>query len=196
MAVSESFPQRFEKVFPRQAPFNTPRYTHFARSLFSNLLGGIGYFHGTSVVDRTYAPEYEEEDEGFWEDALAAQTRPGAANFEGPTELFTSIPSRPFFPRGFLWDEGFHLVPISEWDMDLTLEIVKSWLSLVDEDGWIPREQILGDEARSKVPQEFQTQYPHYANPPTIFFILTKFIDKLEEVQAQGGDSSEYIRPR
>lgn len=182
-SVSLSFPERFEKIFPREAPFDASNYTKFARSLFSNLLGGIGYFHGTSVVDRSYANEYEEEDEGFWEEAAEAQRRPDVAKYEGPSELFSSIPSRPFFPRGFLWDEGFHLIPISEWDMDLTLEIVKSWLSLVDDDGWIGREQILGDEARTKVPMEFQTQYPHYANPPTLFFILTKFIDKLEEFQ-------------
>ena len=49
----------------------------------------------------------------------------------------------------------------------------------MDEDGWIAREQILGDEARSKVPPEFQVQYPHYANPPTLFMILEALIDKL-----------------
>jgi len=49
----------------------------------------------------------------------------------------------------------------------------------MDEDGWIGREQILGPEARSKVPQEFQVQYPHYANPPTLFLVLESFIDKL-----------------
>jgi mannosyl-oligosaccharide glucosidase len=59
------------------------------------------------------------------------------------------------------------------------LDIVKSWLSLMDEDGWIAREQILGLEARSKVPPEFTTQYPLYANPPTLFMILEVFIDKL-----------------
>jgi hypothetical protein len=31
------------------------------------------------------------------------------------------------------------------------LDIVKSWFDLVDEDGWVAREQILGAEARSKV---------------------------------------------
>jgi len=51
----------------------------------------------------------------------------------------------------------------------------------MDETGWIAREQILGDQARSKVPKEFQIQYPHYANPPTLFFILSKFLDKAWE---------------
>ncbi len=49
----------------------------------------------------------------------------------------------------------------------------------MDDDGWIGREQILGPEARSKVPQEFQTQYPHYANPPTLFLVLEAFVEKL-----------------
>ena len=51
----------------------------------------------------------------------------------------------------------------------------------MDEDGWIGREQILGPEARSKVPPEFQVQYPHYANPPTLFLVLETFVQKLEE---------------
>lgn len=50
----------------------------------------------------------------------------------------------------------------------------------MDEDGWIAREQILGSEARSKVPPEFTVQYPHYANPPTLFIILEAFIEQLE----------------
>ncbi|KAI9778325.1 MAG: Processing alpha glucosidase I [Geoglossum umbratile] len=175
----KSFSDRFSRVFSRQRPFDQPKYEVFARSLFSNLIGGIGYFYGDSVVDRSYAPEYEEESEGFWEDAAEARDR-HSEKLEGPFELFSSIPSRPFFPRGFLWDEGFHLLPVVDWDIDLTLEIVKSWFNLMDDDGWIAREQILGPEARSKVPVEFRVQYPHYANPPTLFFVIDAFIDKLE----------------
>lgn len=54
----------------------------------------------------------------------------------------------------------------------------------MDEDGWIAREQILGLEARSKVPAEFQVQYPHYANPPTLFLILETFMDKLKSKES------------
>ena len=50
----------------------------------------------------------------------------------------------------------------------------------MDEDGWIAREQILGLEARNKVPPEFRVQYPHYANPPTLFMVLELFLDKLK----------------
>ena len=35
--------------------------------------------------------------------------------------------------------------------MQLSLEILKDWIDLIDEDGWVAREQILGEEARSKV---------------------------------------------
>ena len=87
--------------------------------MLSNLVGGIGYFYGDSLVDRSYAPEYEEENEGFWDEAAEARGR-AVLSQDGPSELFTSVPSRPFFPRGFLWDEGFHLLPVADWDMDLT----------------------------------------------------------------------------
>ncbi|EFQ97264.1 mannosyl-oligosaccharide glucosidase [Nannizzia gypsea CBS 118893] len=175
--ISASFSQKYEKTFKPLAPFNNPEYLRFSKEMLSNLVGGIGYFYGDSIVDRSYAPEYDEENEGFWEEAAEARSRAKLIP-TNPSELFTSVPSRPFFPRGFLWDEGFHLLPIMEWDLDLTLQIVKSWLNLMDEDGWIAREQILGPEARSKVPSEFQTQYPHYANPPTLFLVLREFMNK------------------
>lgn len=176
--TSNHFKSKFAKIFSPKAPFTDAKYTKFSQAMLSNLVGGIGYFSGTSLVDRSYAPEYEEENEGFWDETADARGR-AQVTTEPATQLFTSVPSRPFFPRGFLWDEGFHLIPIADWDMDLTLEIVQSWFNLMDDDGWIAREQILGPEARSKVPEEFQIQYPHYANPPSLFLILDLFVDKL-----------------
>ena len=51
----------------------------------------------------------------------------------------------------------------------------------MDEDGWIAREQILGEESRSKVPLEFQMQFPHYANPPTLLMPISAFIERLKK---------------
>ena len=99
----------------------------------SGLLGGLSYFYGDQLVDRETV---------FDEDSFESYKLEGT--FEGPYELFTLVPSRPFFPRGFLWDEGFHLLPLLNYDSDLVLEITKSWFNLIDEDGWIAREQILG----------------------------------------------------
>ncbi|KAH9998556.1 glycoside hydrolase family 63 protein [Xylariaceae sp. FL0662B] len=190
--TTEAFNDRFSEIFEPQAPFKADKYRKFGRSMLSNLAGGIGYFYGHQVVDRSYAPEYEEENEGFWEETAEARAR-RQEQLEGPYELYTSIPSRPFFPRGFLWDEGFHLLPIADWDIDLTLEIVKSWYNLMDEDGWIAREQILGDEARSKVPPEFQVQYPHYANPPTLFLVLEAFTEKLQKTNGSQHTGAEHL---
>lgn len=38
--------------------------------------------------------------------------------------------------------------------------------------GWIPREQILGKEARTRVPAEFMLQHPSHANPPSLYLPL------------------------
>lgn len=177
-ANEKTFKKKYDEILKPAAPFTTKEYKAFGQSLFSNLIGGVGYFYGDSLVDRSYAPEYDEENEGFWEETAEARARSQVV-LDPATELFTAVPSRPFFPRGFLWDEGFHLVPIVEWDIDLTLSIISSWFKLMDNDGWIAREQILGAEARSKVPQEFQVQYPHYANPPTLFMIIKMLVGQL-----------------
>ncbi|KAK1453828.1 mannosyl oligosaccharide glucosidase [Colletotrichum melonis] len=194
-SVTEFFGERFSSIFSLKAPFTADKYKKFAKSMFSNLLGGIGYFHGSQLIDRSYAPEYDEENEGFWEETAAARARK-QQELEGPYELFTAVPSRPFFPRGFLWDEGYHLIPIADWDIDLTLEIVKSWFNTMDEDGWIPREQILGLEARSKVPEEFQVQYPHYANPPTLFLIIEGFMERLRKTNGSQPAEKEHLGPQ
>jgi mannosyl-oligosaccharide glucosidase len=101
-------------------------------------MGGIGYFYGTSKVDISPTLEYAETDQNSWEKAASARSR-AVVEEQGPYPLFTAVPSRPFFPRGFLWDEGFHLQVFLDWDMDLTIE-VSSWFDMMDENGWIARE--------------------------------------------------------
>lgn len=182
-SIKKDFDKKYLQVLKPQSPFALSKYLDFSKSLFSNLIGGIGYFYGDQVVDRSYAPEYDEENEGFWQETAEARAR-NQHKLEGPYELFTAVPSRPFFPRGFLWDEGFHLLPILEWDPELTMQILSSWFNLMDDDGWIGREQILGNEARSKVPAEFQVQYPHYANPPTLFTAIEALLDKAESKES------------
>ncbi|KDE09449.1 hypothetical protein MVLG_00351 [Microbotryum lychnidis-dioicae p1A1 Lamole] len=116
----------------------------FARSTLSNLLGGIGYFYGTSIVDRHFRYPWDRED---GEDKGEAKPHPEIVPAQ---TLLTATPCRSFFPRGFYWDEGFHLLLINRWDLDLGLRIISSWVDLIDQDGWIGREQILGEEARSR----------------------------------------------
>ena len=187
-----TFRKRFQSVYLPQAPFQDQQHIQFSKSLLSNFLGGIGYFYGTSKVDVSSALEYAETDQNFWEKTASARSR-AVVKEQGPYQLFSAVPSRPFFPRGFLWDEGFHLQVTLDWDMDLALEIVSSWFDLMDENGWIAREQILGPEARSKVPLEFQTQYPHYANPPTLFLLVQAFVARLSEVLPLSGTPSRYL---
>lgn len=158
--VSTKFEQSFmlENVHHKQ----------FAHEVLSGLLGGLSYFYGDHLVDRTTK---------FDEESFESYELQG--KLEGPFELFTLVPSRPHFPRGFYWDEGFHLMPLLDYDSDLVFEIIQSWFSLIDEDGWIAREQILGPELRSRVPVEFQVQLPEIVNPPTLMLVLNYLLEKI-----------------
>lgn len=174
-----AFNEKYSRYFPAQAPFNDPKYAAFGKEVVSGLLGGLSYFYGNHLVDRTTQ---------FEEDSFEAVELHG--ELEGPHELFTLVPSRPFFPRGFLWDEGFHLLPLLEYDSDLVLEIVKSWFSLIDDNGWIAREQILGPEARARVPEQFQVQSPHIVNPPTLMLTFAYLLEQ----QKQGTSLTEPVQ--
>ncbi|OAY72671.1 Mannosyl-oligosaccharide glucosidase GCS1 [Ananas comosus] len=127
------------------------------RAAIGNLLGGIGYFYGQSriALPKGLTQKNGDKSISYW-----------------PAALFTAVPSRSFFPRGFLWDEGFHQLIVWRWDVDMCMDIIGHWLDLINIDGWIPREQILGAEALSKVPDEFVLQHPSNGNPPTLFLAL------------------------
>jgi mannosyl-oligosaccharide glucosidase len=185
-----TFQNRFQSVFQPKSPFKGPQYSRFSQSLLSNLLGGIGYFYGSSLVDISNQSEYEEEAIKTPTHSVNQHTTPKLTK---AVELFSGVPSRAAFPRGFLWDEGFHQLLVLEWDLDLSIEILQSWLAVMDDSGWIAREYILGPEARSRVPYEFQIMYPHHANPPTIFFAAKAVSRILHGQQAYYGTSSKYL---
>ncbi|EJD53371.1 glycoside hydrolase family 63 protein [Auricularia subglabra TFB-10046 SS5] len=184
-SFTEDFDRRFEAAFP-----TPPEYLAFSKAVTSNLLGGIGYFYGTSIVDKAFVHEWDDDGLNGSEDEEEDEQkkRKGQPKLTEPRALLTATPSRSFFPRGFYWDEGFHLLHVGAWDNDLSLEILKDWFSLINADGWVAREQILGEEARSRVPEEFQTQYPTYANPPTLAMAVTAFIDRLNAATPAGDD--------
>ncbi|CAI5759544.1 unnamed protein product [Candida verbasci] len=172
----KAFEEKFQLNFKINAPFDSlPKYTEFAKELLSGLLGGLSYVYGDHLVDRETI---------FDDDSFESYQLNGA--FEGPHELFTLVPSRPFFPRGFYWDEGFHLMPLLQYDSDLVLDIIKSWFNLIDEDGWIAREQIIGRESRSRVPKEFQVQSPQIVNPPTLTLVLTYLLENVSKYSKYG----------
>ncbi|TLD15028.1 glucosidase I [Venturia nashicola] len=172
------FDRRFDRVFsPNQRSLGQD-YNHFSRSLLANLMGGIGYFYGDDRVNSSSAP-------------IDSKANPGD---DTKHELFTVVPSRAFLPRGFLRDEGFHLLVVMEWDLDLALDILKSWFALADNDGWIGHEQILGPEARSKVPAQFQIQNLDYANPPTLYLAVDTYLKMVTRKKKYKGVSSAHLK--
>ena len=153
-SYEELFDDKFEKTFKLKEKKYDTEEINFAKAAFSNMIGSIGYFYGSAQVQS----EHTGQPVPYWK-----------------APLYTAVPSRSFFPRGFLWDEGFHGLLLASWDIDIEMEIISHWFDLMNSEGWIPREMILGDEALAKVPDEFVTQVNTNANPPT-FFITFQYI--------------------
>ncbi|KAG0605933.1 hypothetical protein M758_9G099500 [Ceratodon purpureus] len=169
----EMFEKRFQSTFKLQDKVKGEKEIEVGRVALSNLLGSIGYFYGQSLI--AIPPEYQDskaKGEDVWK--------------YWPAALYTAVPSRSFFPRGFLWDEGFHQLLVSRWDRKMSKEIIAHWFDLLNIDGWIPREQILGDEARSKVPDQFVKQHTSNANPPALFMAIHKLATAYEDEKALG----------
>lgn len=164
--------------FDRHFSIQDEQKRKFALETLSNLLGGIGYFQGNQLIDR----ETTIEDDDF--EGLKLES----GEEEGPYHLFSSTPSRFVFPRGFYWDEGFHVAQIMEYDFSLAVEIVMSWFEMVDDrDGWVAREVILGPEGRFSVPPEFQVQSPQVANPPTLLLAFSEMLSRvMEHFESEG----------
>ncbi|XP_052754683.1 mannosyl-oligosaccharide glucosidase [Galleria mellonella] len=148
-----SFDAEFEDKFQLAAKGYSEEDIAIARAAMSNMIGGIGYFYGAGRV----RSQYTREPVPYWR-----------------APLYTAVPSRSFFPRGFLWDEGFHGLLIGSWSPEIQMDIAAHWLDLINVEGWIPREQILGAEALARVPKEFVVQSNAAANPPILLMQLAR----------------------
>ncbi|KAJ4833911.1 Zn finger-containing GTPase- Activating Protein for ARF [Turnera subulata] len=116
----------------------------------ANMLGGIGYFHEQSEI-------------GY---------RKNSDHKGMQAELFTAVPSKPFFPWGVLWDEGFHQLLIWRWDIRICLDIIGHWLDLINGDGWIPPQlsMVHKDVARHLTS----------GNPPSLFLAIRDIHDGMK----------------
>jgi len=111
----------------------------------------MGYWYGHSLVQLLpkQAGNQKQQQQQQQKSIDKQKTRnPVVRLWDAP--LFSATPSRSFFPRGFLWDEGFHQLLVRAWNPALSRDVFAHWLDLMTAGGWIAREQILGDEARAR----------------------------------------------
>lgn len=129
---SKQFQQKFENTFPiifKQHNTEKDLLLTFAKVTFSNMAGSIGYFYGSSLVR-------DDDNYNNNRDGVSDAVKYWQAG------LLTAVPSRSQFPRGFLWDDGFHGLLLGSWSIELQLNILGHWMDLLNYQGWIPREQV------------------------------------------------------
>ncbi|EQC28871.1 hypothetical protein SDRG_13381 [Saprolegnia diclina VS20] len=148
---SAQFGRHFEATFGLAATSGDAKQIALAEAAFSSLIGGIGYFYGS-----IYLEDHDRIDE------------------TAPLPLYSAVPSRSFFPRGFLWDEGFHQLGIVHFDPVISMDVLSHWLHTMDDRGYMAREQIRGHLAQKRVPSEFLVQHASHANPPTLLLAIEK----------------------
>lgn len=101
-ALQLSYDERFQRAFPYPSDYPLEAkdgLTSFSKAVTSNLLGGVGYFYGTSIVNRKFSYEWDEEEDADTEEEAPEK----GAGLTEPRSLLTATPSRSFFPRGFYW---------------------------------------------------------------------------------------------
>jgi mannosyl-oligosaccharide glucosidase len=162
-----------------------------AKVCLSSVLGGMGHFRGRPSIGIAADVELDSNNRALSEARLRELVK-SVNDKSSIVSLFTSTPSRTSFPRGFLWDEGFHQMLVSQWSPTLSLEVISSWLQAMHSPceeagkagdqaclgGWIPREMILGEEAKRRVPDEFVVQRVNIANPPTFLLVVDSLLDR------------------
>ncbi|KAK1332943.1 hypothetical protein QTO34_006474 [Cnephaeus nilssonii] len=147
---AEAFRERFEKTFQLQKKGLSPEEQALGQAALSGLLGGIGYFYGQGLVLPDMKVEESEQ----------KQCPPGHSSH-----------------GAFFGMKAFHQLVVQRWDPRLTREALGHWLGLLNADGWIGREQVLGDEARVRVPPEFLVQRAAHANPPTLLLPVAHMLE-------------------
>lgn len=134
---STKFYQKFQEIFPITLKENDTEKSSlldFARVTFSNMAGSLGYFYGSSLV--------RDDDSNLSNNGVSKVDSMNAVKY-WRAGLLTAVPSRSQFPRGFLWDDGFHGLMLGCWNVELQLHILGHWMDLLNHQGWIPREQVI-----------------------------------------------------
>lgn len=135
---SKRFHQKFQKTFPISIKEDFAEnflLLEFAKVTFSNMAGSLGYFYGSSLVrDDDYKKTVNNG-------GKSGVDTVNVVNY-WKAGLLTAVPSRSQFPRGFLWDDGFHGLMLGSWSIELQLNILGHWMDLLNYQGWIPREQV------------------------------------------------------
>lgn len=75
---------------------------------------------------------------------------------------------------------------IHKFDPQLSIQIVGAYLDLMNIDGWIPREIVLGAEAEARIPGSFLVQEDWVANPPMFFYLMRDMIHDSEVYRKLG----------
>jgi len=145
-----------------------------ARRAVASLLGGVGYWHGDAKWKRRDGKRYKDD-------------------VGRNLSLLSGSPSRICFARGFLWDEGMHLRVTMRMNPKLAWTILWHWSNLIQPSGWLPREQIIGEESRRRVPSEFVPQRDDVTNPPTMILTFHAMVKQALKMGSPQGDEFLHI---